>query len=192
MNRLFKFLSVLFVVTVLVAAYRVQTTQASIAVDYQVALYHSLDDHSAASYFVAHNCTATGDFRACPESGVAFQVDERGLIRQVYFYVQQGDGFSPFSGELPFGIDASDTMADVQRKLGHPKVPQIPMLGWEPELPSYGGSPDHIHYWAVYEQYSLTVVYNTPLANDLNASIQLILISVDLATPSPRGRNILT
>jgi len=183
MNRLIKFFIVLSVIVLLSAVYKVQTTQASVPVDYQLALYASLDDQSATGYFVAHNCSVTGDFRLCPESGLAFQVDDVGLIRQVYFYIQQDNGFSPFSGKLPFDIEVSDTMADVQHKLGHPMVPQMPMLGWELGLPSHGGTPDHIHYWAVYEQYNLTIVYNTPLADDLNASIYIILIGIDPIMP---------
>jgi hypothetical protein len=78
---------------------------------------------------------------------------------------------------LPYGLSAQDTMASVERKLGQPKVPFAPQAGWEPGLPDGGGSSDHMHYWAVYERFGLTIVYNTPSLTDKNATINAIYVN---------------
>ena len=78
---------------------------------------------------------------------------------------------------LPYGLTAQDTMASVEQKLGQPRVSYAPQAGWEPGLPDEGSSPDHMHYWAIYERFGLTVVYNTPSANDKSATIQAIYVN---------------
>ena len=78
---------------------------------------------------------------------------------------------------LPYGLSMQDTMASVEQKFGQPKVVQAPQAGWTPGLPDAGSSPDRIHYWAVYERFGVTIVYNTPFANDKNATIRSILVT---------------
>jgi hypothetical protein len=75
---------------------------------------------------------------------------------------------------LPYGLTAKDTMATVEQKLGQPRVIYAPQAGWQPGLPDEGGSPDHIHYWAIYRRFGLTIVYNSPSPNDKNATIHAI------------------
>ena len=72
---------------------------------------------------------------------------------------------------LPYGLTSQDTMASVEQKLGQPRVIYALQAGWEPGLPDEGSSPDHIHYWAIYKRFDLTVVYDTPSAKDKSASI---------------------
>lgn len=78
---------------------------------------------------------------------------------------------------LPYGLTTEDTMATVEQKLGQPRVIYAPQAGWEPGLPDEGSSPDHIRYWAIYKRFGLTVVYNTPFANDKGATIHAIVSS---------------
>jgi hypothetical protein len=78
---------------------------------------------------------------------------------------------------LPYGLTTNDTMASVERKLGQPRVPYAPQAGWEPGLPDEGSSPDHMHYWAIYKRFGLTVVYNTPFANDKSATVHAIYVN---------------
>lgn len=75
---------------------------------------------------------------------------------------------------LPYGLTAQDTMASVEQKLGQPRVSYAPQAGWEPGLPDEGSSPDHAHYWAIYKRFGLTIVYNSPSANDKSATIYAI------------------
>ena len=78
---------------------------------------------------------------------------------------------------LPYGLTAQDTMASVEQKLGQPRVTYAPQAGWEPGLPDEGSSPDHAQYWAIYKRFGLTVVYNTPSANDKGATIHAIRVN---------------
>ena len=78
---------------------------------------------------------------------------------------------------LPYGLIMQDTMASVEQKLGQPKEVHALQAGWEPGLPDEGRSPDHLYYWAIYKRFGLTIVYNSPSANDKNATIHDILVS---------------
>ena len=77
---------------------------------------------------------------------------------------------------LPYGLTMNDTMASVEQRLGQPRVTYAPQAGWEPGLPDEGSSPDHAHYWAIYKRFGLTIVYNTPSADDKNATINTIYV----------------
>jgi hypothetical protein len=78
---------------------------------------------------------------------------------------------------LPYGLTSQDTMATVEQKLGQPKVTFASQAGWEAGLPDEGSSPDHMHYWAIYERFGLTIVYNTPSASDKGATINAIYVN---------------
>src|SRR5690349_20563119 len=78
---------------------------------------------------------------------------------------------------LPYGLTMKDTMATVEQRLGQPRVASAPQAGWEPGLPDEGGSPDYMHYWAVYERFGLTIVYNTPAARDKSATLNAIYVN---------------
>ena len=78
---------------------------------------------------------------------------------------------------LPYGLSMEDTMASVEQKLGQPYVSSVPQAGWEAGLPDRSGSPDYMHYWAMYDRFGLTVVYNTPSASDKSASIYAIYVN---------------
>ena len=78
---------------------------------------------------------------------------------------------------MPYGLTMQDTMATVEQKLGQPAVTFAPQAGWEGGVPDEGGSPDHIHYWAIYKRFGVTVVYNSPSAADKNATIYKILVN---------------
>ena len=184
MNKLFKFFSVLGVIVVLGSVQRVRATQAATPVEYRIILQRSLDDPSVEGFVVDHNCQLVDDFQICPAAGVALHLIQPGAVDQVYLYLNPDKLFERFTGQLPYELAPNDTMADVQRKLGHPKIPTIPLMGWEPGLPDEGATPDHVHYWAIYKAYHLTVVFNTPTPDDPNASIQMIVIDVNPTIPS--------
>ena len=78
---------------------------------------------------------------------------------------------------LPYGLSAMDTMASVEQKLGQPRVSYASQAGWEAGLPDRSGSPDHMHYWAMYDRFGLTVVYNTASASDKSATIHAIYVN---------------
>ena len=75
---------------------------------------------------------------------------------------------------LPYGLTMEDTRAIVEQKLGQPYVPDLPQLGWEPALPDEGGSPDRMHYWAIYRRFGIVIVYNSPSPTDRGATIHAV------------------
>ena len=97
------------------------------------------------------------------------------VIVLVATFFAQSQQASASSENLPYGLTLQDTMASVEQKLGQPRVEFAPQAGWEPGLPDEGSSPDHIHYWATYERFGLTVVYNSPSATDKNATIKTVI-----------------
>ena len=74
-------------------------------------------------------------------------------------------------------VNALLAQMTLEEKLGQPKEVHAPQAGWVPGLPDEGGSPDRTHYWAVYNRFGITIVYNSPIASDKNASIHAILVN---------------
>ena len=68
-------------------------------------------------------------------------------------------------------------MADVEEKFGQPKEVHAPQAGLEPAYPMKATPGIHIHYWAIYKRFGVTVIYNSPAATDKDATIYAILIS---------------
>jgi hypothetical protein len=49
-------------------------------------------------------------------------------------------------------------------------------IEYQAGLPEEEGSPDHMHYWAVYKRLGMTVIYNSP-GKDEDAYIYAILMN---------------
>ena len=77
---------------------------------------------------------------------------------------------------LPYGLTIQDTMATVEQKLGQPQITNALQARWEAGLPDEGGSPDHVHYWAIYKRFGVTVIYNTPSTSDKSATVYDIIV----------------
>jgi hypothetical protein len=179
MNKLFTTLSFLAAMALVAIACSPLAAQAApAAADYQAVLGKPLSDDNVASFIADNDCSSSASqFQLCQEAGVALWIDPNQKVNTVYLYTDASNGFAAYRGELPFKIDANDSMADVEQKLGQPKVEHAPQAGWEPGLPDAGASPDHLRYWAIYERFGVTIVYNTPFANDKNAAIHSILVT---------------
>jgi hypothetical protein len=91
------------------------------------------------------------------------------VIETVYLYVNAEDDVQPYKGDLPYGLKFYDTQSAVEYRL---KKQGVGNAG----LPDEGSSPDHLHYWATYKQAGLTIVYNSPYADE-DATINAILIN---------------
>ncbi len=113
----------------------------------------------------------------CPSIGLAFWVDSSRRVKTVYLYASESSLNAAYKGELPFSLTMHDTMAIVEQKFGQPKEVHASQAGWEPGLPDKSGTSDYTYYWAAYERFGVTIVYNTPSANDKTATIYAILIS---------------
>lgn len=178
MNKLFRTLSFLAVIVLFATACIppvVKVAQAApVEAGYQAVLGKPVSDNSVANFIASNRCFAASQFHLCQDAGMALWIGPNEKVNTVYLYAAGANGFAAYEGELPFGIDASDSMADVEQKLGQPVNHT---RQWEAGLPDEGGSPDRLHYWAVYKRFGVTLVYNTPFANDKDASIHAILVN---------------
>ena len=91
------------------------------AATYEAMLGKSVNNQTVAD-FIAGNCTQSGLLQVCPSAGLALGTDTEKIVRFATLYLNNAEGFATYKGELPLGLAASDTMADVEYKFGHPKV----------------------------------------------------------------------
>lgn len=147
------------------------------AVAYETVLGKSLNDRDVTDFITSNACSGTGQFQLCSAAGVALRVGQGQKVDLVYLYPNQTNAFSAYPGTLPLSLLAGDTMANVEAKFGQPEVAYAQQAGWELGLPDQSGTPDHVHYWAVYQRFGLTIIYNSPSAADKGATIHAILVS---------------
>jgi hypothetical protein len=182
MNKLFKTLSLLaalafFATACIPAAVDVAQAAPAEVVGYQAVLGKSVGDQEVADFIVRNNCSNVAQFQLCRSVGMTLWTDANQKIQSVFLYPGDRDGFTTYQGPLPFGLRFTDTMGMVEQKLGYPVEIHVPQAGREPRLPDEGVTPDHFHYVATYESFGMTVIYNSPAANDKNATIYAILVS---------------
>lgn len=180
MNKRFKSLNILAIITLFINAcgtWAVQTQPEAQATPkvmlYQALLGKSVKDTEVADFIVSNNCSSTGPFQVCKDVGLALWADARQVVKTVYLYAGNAGGFKRYRGELPFGLSFYDPMWRVEEKL---KDLDSDDTLQQAGLPNEGSSPDHIHYWAVYQQLGMTVIYNSPAADE-DAYIYAILVS---------------
>lgn len=145
------------------------------AASYQAVLGKSLNDKDVADFMAIHNCYSEAQFQVCQDAGIAFWIDPNRIVDTVYLYSRNAEGFRKFKGKLPFGLTFYDPMWQVQQKLSSLNEDDQ-ATAWDTGLPDEASSPDHIHYWAVYKELGLTVIYNSPGADE-DAYIYAILLS---------------
>jgi len=184
MNKFFNALGILAVIALFATACGAQVVQAQPeertapkAVTYESVLNKSLNTKDAAEFIANNNCTSSGQFQLCQSVGLSLWTDANQTIKTAYLYNSNSDDFSAYKGELPLGLVSNDTMETVEKKFGQPKVEHAPQAGWELGLPDESGTPDHIHYWATYKRFGVTIVYNSPTVNDKGATIYAVLVS---------------
>jgi hypothetical protein len=183
MNKRFEILSILAALALFATACGAQVVQAQSvqaapkAAAYEAVLGKSLTDKDVADFIFSNNCSSTGQFQTCNDAGLALWIGQGQKIETAYLYPNKVSDFAAYKGQLPLGLSSIDTMASVEDKFGQPKVEHAPQAGWEPGLPDQSGTPDHIHYWAMYKRFGVTIIYNSPSATDKGATIYAILVN---------------
>lgn len=177
MNTLIKVFGIFVASSILIGACRIQAVQgeqeesrAPKLTAYQTILGHSLNESVVSDFLTRNTCSRAAQFQLCEEVGVALLIGADQTVETVYLYLNNVEGFAPYQGELPFGLKFYDTMGAVEYKL---KRKGVGSAG----LPNSGTVPDHLHYWATYQQVSMTIIYNSPSAEDEDATIYAILVS---------------
>ena len=183
MNKRFQILSILAALALFATACGAQVVQAQPAqaapkaAAYEAVLGKSLHDQAVADFIVSNNCSSTGQLQMCNDAGMALWIGQGQNVEIAYLYPNKTPDFEAYKGKLPLGLAFNDTMADVEDWFGQPKVPQVPQAGWQLGLPDQSGTPDRAHYWAMYDRFGLTIIYNSPSATDKGATIHAILVS---------------
>jgi hypothetical protein len=169
----------LFAITFGALAVQAQPSERGVpeAASYEAVLGKSLNEPDVADFIASNRCSSAGQFQLCNDAGMALLIGEGQKVEMVYLYPNAVADFAGFKGPLPLGLAANDTMASVEDKFGMPRVQQALQAGREPGLPDTSGTPDYTHYWAMYERFGVTLVYNSPSATDQGATIHAILVS---------------
>ena len=149
-----------------------QTTQRALpkATSYRVLLGQSISEPEVADFLTSNHCSGTALSQLCKAAGIALWINPDQTVETVYLYLNNADGFVPYKGELPSGLKFYDSMGAVQYKLKRQKIGNA-------GLPDSGETPDPLHYWANYQQAGMIIVYNSPAAEDEDATIYAILLS---------------
>lgn len=153
-----------------------QANSVSAAASYQAVLGKSLSDKDVADFMAINNCSSATQFQLCQDAGMAFWIDSNQIVEMAYLYSRNAEGFRKFNGKLPFGLTFYDPMWQVEQKLRNINEDDTSQATWNAGLPDEASSPDHIHYWAVYKQLGMTVIYNSPGADE-DAYIYAVLLS---------------
>jgi hypothetical protein len=139
---------------------------------YEVVLGKSLTDIVVADFIASNNCAPAAHFQLCKDAGIALWSDSDRAVKTVYLYSGNVDGFRRYRGKLPFGLSFYDPLWRVEHKLSElDEDDSLEQAG----LPDEASSPDHMHYWAMYKRFSVTVIYNSPGADE-DAYIYAILV----------------
>ena len=177
MNKFLKVVSLMLLASLCLGACNLHTTQLQTearalpkATSYRVLLGKSISEPEVADFITSNNCSGTAQSQLCKEAGMALWINPDQTVSTVYLYLNNADGFVPYKGELPLGLKFYDSMGAVQYKLKRQKIGNA-------GLPDSGETPDHLHYWANYQQAGIIIVYNSPSAEDEDATIYAILLS---------------
>ena len=180
MNAFVRVLSILAAIPLLIHGCGEQPVQEEKAAPkvavYQSILGKSLTDEAVADFLASNTCSRINDFELCKDAGMALWTDSDQIVKMVYLYSGTVDGFRRYRGELPFGLSFYDPMWKVEKKLSELNADDALQPSSLAGLPDEGSSPDHMHYWAVYKRLNMTVVYNSPFA-DQDAYIYAILVT---------------
>ncbi len=180
MNKFYKALSILIIFHFLITACKTQTVPLRIedqpaqkAISYEVVMDKSMTDKAVMDFLVDNHCFPADRLQLCEETGMALWPDSDQVVKTVYLYAGGAKGFKRYRGKLPFGLTFYDPMWRVQEKLRKLNTNDS---SYDAGLPDEASSPDHIHYWAIYRRLGMTIIYDSPSA-DQDAYIYAILMN---------------
>ncbi|MCI0549812.1 MAG: hypothetical protein L0287_02525 [Anaerolineae bacterium] len=183
MNALFKPLGIFAVLSLLISACGGHNVHAGpadsvTAISYEIVMGKSLSDKDVVDFIASNNCSPAAEYQLCKDVGIALWIDASQIVNMVYLYAGNAGDFRRYRGQLPFGQSFYDPMWRVEEKLRDLNTDDSLSLqeAWQAGLPDEEGSPDHMHYWAMYKRFGMTVIYNSP-GNDEDAYIYAIVVS---------------
>ena len=188
MNKLFKTFSILAAIALLSVGCSVYVVQAqpgdqvaSRPAPYEALLGRSLTDQDVADFIASNRCSRVDQFQFCKEIGMALGINWNQIVETVFIYLEDTDGFSAYQGELPFGLKNHDSRETVEAKLKAKRVGT--------GRPNEQGLFDHTHCWATYYAAGMTVIYNSPSADDKKATMHAIIAGKYTPTLEEKGHD---
>jgi hypothetical protein len=132
-------------------------------------------DKVVAEFIDDNHCSVTMPYVYCRETGMDLLVDSNRIVVSIFLYLNKAPGFvpneaeyTPYNGELPFGLKFYDTLEAVEYKL---KKQGVGKEG----LPDSGIIPDHMRYVATYNDAGITIIYNSD--RDEDPTIHAIVVN---------------
>jgi hypothetical protein len=176
MNKLYRSLGIVALIALFISACGARAAQAQpeeqdaprVAL-YEEVLGGSLADQAVLDFIAINNCSHVGQLQVCKDVGMDLWIDFDQTVKTIHLYLNNGDGYTAYKGALPFGLKFYDLQGAVEYKLKRRGVGNA-------GLPDEGSSPDHFHYWAVYKQHNMIIIYNSPFPDE-DATIYAILVS---------------
>ena len=144
---------------------------------YQAVLGRSATEDMVLDFLAGNECVAAMQFQVCKPAGIALWLDSGQIVKTVWLYANNAEGFNRYRGKLPFGLTFYDPMWLVEEKLSAVEVAESSQVAYESGSPDEGSSPDHLHYWAVYERLGLIIIYDFPYADE-DAYIYAVVVQV--------------
>jgi hypothetical protein len=135
---------------------------------YEAWLGKSLTDQEVIDFIVMNRCSSEERLRLCKEMGLALGVNSDQVVETVFLYLEDTDGFTAYQRELPYRLRINDTREAVETKLKEQRVGT--------GIANEEGLFDHTHCWATYYAAGMTIIYNSPSADDRNAKMHAILV----------------
>ena len=175
MNKLFKTVVILAAIALFSIGCSAQAVRAqreeqatSKPAPYEALLGKSLTDQEVIDFIDTTDCSTVGQLRLCKEMGLALGVNSDQVVETVFLYLEDTDGFTAYQGELPYRLKINDTREAVETRLKEQRVGT--------GIANAEGLFDRTHCWATYYAAGLTIIYNSPSANDKGAMIHAILV----------------
>jgi len=167
MNQRFKILSLIVFTLVTTAcstgSFQTESNEQTVTKIplYKLMLGKPLTDNVVADFIASNHCAEVMPYMLCKEVGMDLMTDSNQIIVGVFLYLNKAPGFvpnegdfTPYKGELPFGLKFYDTMMAVEYKLKRQGVGNA-------GLPDAGSIPDRMHYIANYQEARITIIYNS-------------------------------
>ena len=142
---------------------------------YELVLGKSLTDKAVADFIASDDCSVTMPYIYCTKAGIDLMMDSNQIIVSVFLYLNKASGlvpnerdYTPYNGELPFGLKFYDTLEAVEHKLKQQGV-------GNDGGPDSGTIPDRMHYVATYNEAGITIIYNS--GPDEDPTIHAIVVN---------------
>ena len=163
----------LFALTACTPPARAEEAENPTRFSYQALLGKSINDRDVVDFISKNDCSKVNEILLCEPAGMTLWLNADQIVNTVILYAASADGFTKYSGKLPFGLSFYDPMWKVQEKL---RTLDADGAVQQAGLPDESGTPDRFHYWAIYKRLGMTVIYNSPAADE-DAYIYAILVS---------------